>query len=87
MNRHIHDHINRAAGNALLTQTYRTVNLRIQSLRFRSNFERGKWNRAARDHMAMVELLEARDGAGLATLLRTHLYQKGEAVLEGLMKP
>jgi DNA-binding GntR family transcriptional regulator len=86
LNRRIHDDINRAARNALLRQTYRTVNLRIQSLRFRSNFEREKWNRAAREHLAMVELLESRDGPGLATLLRTHLYQKGEAVLEALME-
>jgi DNA-binding GntR family transcriptional regulator len=85
LNRRIHDHINRAARNALLSRTYRTLNLRIQSLRFRSNLEREKWNRAARDHLAMVEALEARDGAGLAALLRTHLYQKGEAVLDALM--
>jgi DNA-binding GntR family transcriptional regulator len=84
LNRRIHDQINRAARNALLERTYRTLNLRIQALRFRSNFERGKWNRAAREHLAMVEALEARDGAALAALLRTHLYQKGEAVLEGL---
>jgi DNA-binding GntR family transcriptional regulator len=84
LNRRIHDQINRAARNALLERTYRTLNLRIQALRFRSNFERGKWNRAAREHLAMVEALEARDGAALAALLRSHLYQKGEAVLEGL---
>ena len=85
LNRRIHDLINAAARNALLARTYRMLNLRIQNLRFRSNFERGKWNRAARDHLDMVELLEARDGAGLAALLRSHLYQKGEAVLAELM--
>jgi DNA-binding GntR family transcriptional regulator len=85
LNRRIHDQINRAARNALLAQTYRTLNLRIQNLRFRSNLERGKWNRAAREHLEMVEALEARDAARLAVLLRSHLYQRGEAVLEALM--
>jgi DNA-binding GntR family transcriptional regulator len=85
LNRRIHDQINRSARNTLLTQTYRMLNLRIQNLRFRSNLERGKWNRAAREHLSMVEALEARDGARLSALLRTHLYQKGEAVLEALM--
>jgi DNA-binding GntR family transcriptional regulator len=84
INRVIHDRINRAAGNHLLSQVYATLNLRIQNLRFRSNFDRDKWNQAARDHTAMVEALEARDGTRLAALLRTHLKLKGDAVLDGL---
>ena len=47
LNRVIHDRINRAAHNRLLTQVYGTLNLRIQNLRFRSNFDRDKWDRAA----------------------------------------
>ena len=47
LNRVIHDCINRAARNAQLTQTYATLNLRIQNLRFRSNFDDDKWNKAA----------------------------------------
>lgn len=86
VNRQIHDRLNLAARNRLLTQTYRTLNLRIQNLRFRSNFDREKWNRAAGEHAQMVEALEARDGARLAAILRTHLYRKGEAVLAGLME-
>ena len=84
-NRMIHDRLNLAARNAVLTRTYRSLNLRIQSLRFRSNFDRDKWSRAAREHAEMVEALEARDGARLAKILRTHLHQKGEAVLDALM--
>jgi DNA-binding GntR family transcriptional regulator len=85
VNRAIHDRLNLAARNRLLTRTYQTLNLRIQNLRFRSNFDRDKWNRAARDHTEMVAALEARDGARLAAILRSHLYQKGEAVLAALM--
>lgn len=84
LNRIIHDRINRAARNAQLTQTYASLNLRIQNLRFRSNFDDDKWNKAAREHAEMVEALEARDGARLAGILRNHLRQKGDAVLDAM---
>jgi DNA-binding GntR family transcriptional regulator len=82
INRTIHDRLNAAARNRLLAHTYRTLNLRIQNLRFRSNFDRGKWDVAMNDHRAMVEALEARDDERLAGILRAHLRLKGEAVLE-----
>ena len=72
--------------NRLLTEVYDRVNRRIQNLRFRSNFDHEKWNRAARDHALMVEALEARDGARLAAMLRAHLIQKGETVLEAMRR-
>lgn len=84
INRAIHKRINEAARNRLLSQVYTTLNLRIQNLRFRSNFDHDKWSKAAREHSEMVEALEARDGARLATILRTHLKHKGEAVLSEL---
>jgi DNA-binding GntR family transcriptional regulator len=84
INRAIHDRINAAAGNALLTRIYTTLNLRIQNLRFRSNLDPAKWKRAAQEHAQMVEALEARDGARLSALLRRHLERKCEAVLAGL---
>jgi len=83
-NREIHDRINRAACNGVLTQVYTTLNLRIQNLRFRSNFDRDKWDAAAHEHAEMVDALEARDGPRLAALLRDHLTRKGDAVLEAL---
>ena len=76
--------INQAARNSQLTQTYATLNLRIQNLRFRSNFDDDKWAKAARQHEAMVEALEARDGQRLARILRDHLQAKCDAVLESM---
>jgi len=84
LNRMIHDRLNQAARNRLLTQTYRTLNLRIQNLRFRSNLDARKWDAAMQEHLDMVDALEARDGARLATILRSHLRMKSEAVLESL---
>ncbi len=83
-NRQIHDRINLAAGNAQLRLTYLSHNLRLQNLRFRSNCDDAKWDRAAAQHARMVAALEARDAPGLAAILRHHLQQKGEAVLEAM---
>jgi len=84
LNRIIHDCINQAARNSQLTQAYSTLNLRIQNLRFRSNFDDDKWNKAAGEHAAMVAALEARDGGRLSGILRDHLRQKGDAVLDAM---
>lgn len=86
LNRAIHDAINRAAGNAMLTGVYQRLNLRLQNLRFRSNFDPDKWDSAAHEHAAMVEALEAREGARLAAILRAHLIRKGESVLDALRR-
>src|ERR1700734_2616667 len=61
-NQAIHDRINEAARNSALRQTYISVNRRLQALRFRSNFQIPKWDRAVHDHGEMLEALEARDG-------------------------
>ena len=84
LNATIHDHINAAARNPVLTRTYRTINARLQALRFRSNFDEGKWARAVQEHERMIELLSARDGARLRKLLISHLEHKRDAVLEQL---
>jgi DNA-binding GntR family transcriptional regulator len=85
LNAQIHTQINAAARNPVLAQTWRTVNARLQALRFRSNFDDSKWKRAVKEHERMVELLAARDAAGLRALLVGHLMHKRDAVLE-LMK-
>jgi len=82
INAQIHTLINAAARNPVLTQTWRTVNARLQALRFRSNFDEAKWQRAVQEHERMVELLAAGDGAGLRALLVSHLEHKRDAVLE-----
>jgi DNA-binding GntR family transcriptional regulator len=82
INAQIHTRINSAAGNRVLTQTWATVNARLQALRFRSNFDEEKWKRAVKEHDQMVELLAVRDGPALRTLLIAHLLHKRDAVLE-----
>ena len=81
LNATIHNHINAATRNPVLVHTYRTVNARLQALRFRSNFDEAKWARAVQEHERMVELLAARDGTRLRKLLVAHLEHKRDAVL------
>jgi DNA-binding GntR family transcriptional regulator len=82
LNAQIHTRINAAAANRVLTQTWATVNARLQALRFRSNFDEAKWKRAVKEHEQMVELLAARDAAGMRALMVRHLLHKRDAVLE-----
>jgi DNA-binding GntR family transcriptional regulator len=84
LNHQIHDRINAAARNAMLTTTYLQVNARIQSMRFRSNFNQSKWDEAVKEHGAMVDALEKRDGAALSAILQQHLPNKCKAVIANL---
>ncbi len=84
-NKSIHEAINRAAGNPVLAETYDSINLRIQALRFRSNFNRDKWDRAMLEHQQMMDALSAKDGATLRLLLEQHLRNKRDAVMDLLL--
>ena len=81
LNAAIHTQINAAARNPVLTHTYRTVNARLQALRFRSNQDESKWMRAVQEHERMIELLAAGDGPRLRKLLIMHVEHKRDAVL------
>jgi len=87
LNREVHALINRCARNPVLTETYESVNLRIQNLRFRSNFNRDKWDAAVAEHGEIVEALARRDAVALRRLLERHLSSKLDAVLEELRGP
>lgn len=80
-NRSIHDLINLAARNSALRQVYLSLNRRIHSLRFLSNQQAPKWERALHDHEEMIVALEARDGKRLSHILRHHLLEKRDAIM------
>jgi len=82
LNARIHAAINAAARNPVLSQTYRAINARVQSLRFRTNQHGAKWQRAVHEHDRMVQALAARDGAALRDVLTTHLFHKRDVVLQ-----
>ena len=79
INAGIHRAINDAAKNPVLTATYRSINARVQSLRFRTNQNEKKWKLAMKEHEAMVAALDARDGGVLRSILMEHMHHKRTA--------
>ena len=86
-NRAIHDRISAIAANPVLTQMQHTLNVRLHALRFRSNLNRDKWDRAVAEHRSMLSALAARDGGALRDLLVRHLQAKLQVVLETMNRP
>lgn len=84
LNREIHRLIAACARNPLLVDVYERLNARLHSLRFRSNLNRDKWDRAVAEHAAMIDALSARDGDRLGGVLREHLLNKRATVLAQL---
>ena len=81
LNAQIHNAINLAAKNPVLTVTYRQVNARLQALRFRSNQDAAKWQEAVNEHSQMIDALTRRDPAALRQVLTQHLNHKRDVVL------
>jgi DNA-binding GntR family transcriptional regulator len=84
LNAQIHRAINQAAKNPVLTATYNQVNARLQALRFRSNQDGEKWQRAMKEHESMIEALAAHDAATMRQVLLTHLRNKRDVLMEEL---
>ena len=84
LNAAIHRAINAAARNPVLTATYTQVNARLQALRFRSNQDGEKWQRAVAEHGQMIAALEKRDAAAMRAVLQAHLGHKRDVVIEQL---
>ena len=82
LNARIHTAINDAAGNPVLSNTYRATNARVQALRFRTNQNEAKWKHAMAEHEQMIEALAARDAAAMRKVLVAHLHRKRDTVLE-----
>ena len=81
LNAAIHAGINEAAANPVLVATYARINARVQSLRFRTNQDEAKWQRAVQQHQQMMQALSDHDGATLGRVLAAHLNDKRDTVL------
>lgn len=80
LNQRIHEAIVAAAGNALLAQIYRGLNMRLRRARYMANLSPPRWDQAVAEHEQILAALERRDGARLARLLREHLQHKADVV-------
>ena len=84
LNANIHNAINTAAKNPVLTSTYNQVNARLQALRFRSNQDGSKWKAAVTEHEQIISALSARDSVAIRAVLMAHLINKRDVVIHQL---
>jgi DNA-binding GntR family transcriptional regulator len=74
-NRAIHNTVVAAAGNYILTQVHRLVEMRLCLLPVTRKLT-PQWDEAIDDHEDILTALHKRDGARLATLMRDHVRHK-----------
>jgi DNA-binding GntR family transcriptional regulator len=84
LNQAIHEALFEIAANQSLTQMYRSLMLRIHSIRYIARISPDRWREAMDDHEAVVDALERRDGRRLARILADHLAHKAQMVREAL---
>lgn len=84
LNQRIHEAILAAARNDTLTLQYRSLATRVRRARYVANMTPERWKRATEEHVAIMDCLETRDGAGLSAVLKRHLENKQETVRDWL---
>lgn len=84
LNQRIHGAILAAARNPMLLSHHRKVAQFVQRARYQANRTPNRWAEAVGEHDAIIEALEARDGARLGWLMKTHLEHKLEALRRAL---
>jgi DNA-binding GntR family transcriptional regulator len=81
LNLRIHHLINQAANNSVLGQLFSQVNARIEALRFRSNQNGVKWEKAVEEHQEMIDALKARDSVRMRKVMIQHVVNKRDVVI------
>ena len=84
LNQQIHERILDLAGNPTLGALYRGLAGRIRRARYVANMSGARWAQAVAEHEEILRALEARDGVALAAVLKRHLRNKCETVIEAL---
>lgn len=84
LNRQIHEAIVQAARNPVLVSQYSILNARIRRIRFSSPMAPEIWARAMAEHEGMLNALQRRDSAAMASILKTHLQHKSEAIVQAM---
>lgn len=82
LNLRIHYLINQAANNQVLSRLFTQVNARIEALRFRSNQDGVKWEKAVEEHQEMLDALKTRDAARMRKIMIQHVHNKRDVVVQ-----
>ena len=83
-NQLIHIKLVACAGNATLTNTYRSLNAHVRRARYMANLSHERWDNAVEEHEQILDALVRRDSPRLQQLLRDHLGNKMVVVMEAL---
>ena len=84
VNEQIHEAILAAACNQTLSTQYQALAARVRRVRYHADMTAPRWQQAIAEHEQIIQFLEARDGAGLAAILRQHLNSKWLTVCDWL---
>jgi DNA-binding GntR family transcriptional regulator len=82
LNLRIHHLINQAANNPVLSRLFSQVNARIEALRFRSNQDGVKWEKAVEEHQEMLDALKTRDSKRMRRIMIQHVQNKRDVVIQ-----
>ncbi|QWD98031.1 GntR family transcriptional regulator [Polynucleobacter sp. MG-5-Ahmo-C2] len=82
LNLRIHHLINQAANNPVLAKLFSQVNAQIEALRFRSNQDGVKWEKAVEEHQEMLDALKARDSSRMRKIMIQHVQNKRDVVVQ-----
>ena len=82
LNQAIHEALLAAADNRVLEAHYGRLRGQVARARFAANLSGARWREAVAEHEEMLEALEARDSNRLSRILKRHLRNKYETVLE-----
>lgn len=84
VNEQIHEAILRGARNQTLSTHYSSLAARVRRARYVANMTSARWEQATQEHEDILRCLEARNGPGLARILKQHLENKLVAVCDWL---
>ncbi len=82
LNQRIHLSIVKASRSATLLSLHSRLNARLYRIRYQSNLKNEKWGSAVEEHDNILSALEKRDSTTLSYLLRQHLKNTWEKVVE-----
>ena len=82
LNQAIHEAILAAADNRMLSALYGRLRGQVQRARFAANLSETRWRQAVAEHEEMMTALEARDAERLGRIMKRHLSNKFETLLD-----
>lgn len=80
INEQVHRAVVALADNSVLKATHDTLMMRVRRARYLAILSQDRWDESVREHIAILEALEARDSARTGELIRQHVRRTGEVV-------